>query len=187
MYFRELNRSYTTKVWYLLARGLITAAFGVFVLLRPPIALNLLFTIAAIALIVDAVVALIPILRGQQMKRLAEVGAAKAIAEIIVALILLSREAFAFRIFSLLLALLILFRGILEFITFVEADARVKHQRLMLLMSVLFIGVGVFLLFNTHDEAITVTIFGIYCIFEGVTHCIHAWRFSELLQTESAV
>ncbi|NDJ87308.1 MAG: hypothetical protein GYB66_15625 [Chloroflexi bacterium] len=187
MYFAELKLNYLEKWWYYASRALLFILFGIAALRWPRTAAGLAVTLVAVGLILDGIVLLLPTVLGKATRHLNRIVLTKGILEIGVGLIALANGYLSITIFTVAIGLLLIFRGILETITFVETQAQVRHQRLALLSVLIAVALGMILVTAPFRERFGVgwTV-GAYALVIGVMNLFTAWRLSERLRDDRA-
>jgi LmbE family N-acetylglucosaminyl deacetylase/uncharacterized membrane protein HdeD (DUF308 family) len=179
-YFAELSEQYTTRAWYIALRGTIALLVGLILLLIPVLTANVLFDLFAIGLIIDGGIQITPLLLGRITRRLWPQVLFRAVAEPAIGLLVLIHDGLALNVFGAILGVLLIFRGLLELIDFVDTPMRARHQRTLLLSSVLSAMMGIILLSSPFSGGYAFErLLGMYAIGIGGIHIIRAWRVSE--------
>ncbi|HVO68548.1 MAG TPA: DUF308 domain-containing protein, partial [Aggregatilineaceae bacterium] len=182
-YFAELSRQYTTRAWYLASRGIVAVVVGLNLLFVPGLTADVLSGLFAIGLIIDGGIQIIPLLLGKITRRLWPQVLFKGVSEPAVGLLVLRHHGLALNVLGVVLGILLIFRGVLELIDFVDAPMRARHQRTLLLGSALSVVMGIILLFSPFSDHYAFERFlGMYAIAIGGIHIIRAWRVCDEIE-----
>lgn len=192
MYFQELAQKYTSRWWYIMLRGLVTAAIGIVIIVLPGLTLVTTMLIVGIGLIIDAAIIALPILLGRTTPHLWKIVLTREVVQILAGLIFIFHPVLGIEIVLVLLGLLVLFRGILELIVLTEAQTTVRHRRWLLVIALAFIVVGIFTITGVSlGTEVLIDLVGVYILIEGLTHILSAFRRQsfqeELAQYETAI
>lgn len=181
MYFAELSRTYTQWWQVKLVRGLITGIIGLLVFTFPAQATAALLTVFALYLMVDGGLVISAAWLSKTTLRLWPMVLARGLVVIGAGVFALSYREITLALFEAAVALLIIFRGVLEFIAFVEIeDATVQHRRVLLLSAVVTVLAGGWVLIDPFGGAYAFERFvGIYALVEGALHAAAAWRLRD--------
>jgi LmbE family N-acetylglucosaminyl deacetylase/uncharacterized membrane protein HdeD (DUF308 family) len=183
MYFRELRETYTTRWWYLAFRSLLTLLMGLLLILVPDAALDWFIPAVGIALIVDGGIIALPMLLGKTTRHLWKIVLLRESLQMVTGGLLVFNQTFGFDLLAVLLGILLLLRGALELILFVEVHTNVWHRRWLLLMTLLFFTLSGVVLVNTFTKRVfIIDLLGVYLIFEGITHGLAARRSQATIQ-----
>lgn len=187
MYFAEVNRSYIFKWWYYAGRGIVFLLISAAAFMWPQTAAGLAVMLFAFGLIVDGVVLLLPTVLGRTTPHLYKIVVSKGVLEVAVGAVLLINDVISVTLFSIVFGLTLIFRGVLEFISFVETPTQVRHQRLALLSVVVSVLLGLVLISTPFQqrEAVGLTV-AVYALVVGVIKLATAWRMAERFRDERA-
>lgn len=186
MYFREIDRQYSMRTWYIRLRGVINLGFGVAVFFTPDYAIEILLQLFGIWVIVNNVIQLTPMFLGRRTRRLYPEILASSIIGFTIGVIAFTRGQLAVEIASTIVGILLVFRVVIELIILVESYLRVEQQRHLLLWIALTLFLGIYLVLNPLDSRqVFQHIIGIYAIIMGLNHILTASWMSKRMQEGS--
>jgi N,N'-diacetylchitobiose non-reducing end deacetylase len=167
MYFKEAEESQQTENRYLYLRGFLMVIIGGAFLLAPLWAAEEVVQVLGVLLLLDAAGIIVHLL--SETRHLWKISIAKALIEIGFGVLLLLQDSLGLDGLLAVAGLLLLFRGLLESISFAEAYARVNHQRLMFLSALVTPVLGLILLLGIPtDTSYVVMAVGFYILLEGL-------------------
>jgi LmbE family N-acetylglucosaminyl deacetylase/uncharacterized membrane protein HdeD (DUF308 family) len=177
MYFLDLHENYLTRWWYVLIRSLLTLILGLLVVFAPETTLNWLLLAVGVALIVDGAMLVIPMFLGKTARHLWKVIVLRETAQIAFGMLFFVKKAVGLYLLAFLLGTLLLFRGIIQLILFVEIHTNVLHRRWLLITAFLFFGLSLLVFADAFLRYTIITdLLGVYLVFEGINHLLAIFR-----------
>jgi LmbE family N-acetylglucosaminyl deacetylase/uncharacterized membrane protein HdeD (DUF308 family) len=177
MYFRELKTQYINRWWISLLRSILSLSVGILLLLLPGTTTVAFLWIVGVALVFDALIIALPLLLGKTTTHVWKIVLAREVVQIILGVLLLIDVEVGIELFLLVIALILLFRAVIELISFVEQPATALSRRWMLLLALLFFALAIRTLSAVFAEGVfLIDLIALYLIFEGVSHLVLGLR-----------
>jgi uncharacterized membrane protein HdeD (DUF308 family) len=177
MYFRQLERTWGQQWWGSLLRGLALVLFGLVALFFPPLAAAFLVTVLGVVLVFDGLIILAPVFQGRVTRRLWPMLIGRGGTEIVVGLVMLEFRQFSFNLLVTGFAILMIFRGVLEFITYLDLKETGYRRWWTLASALISVGIGLLAILEppVDSELMFILLVGIWSVHEGVTSLHLAW------------
>ena len=186
MYFGELNQHYRKNTWFWFAQGIVGIIAGTAILFDPTW-LKILLIALSIWYVLNGIFIIISVIRGRILPSLAPMELGNAAFQLAIAgLILLGPVTLLADILRNIGGLLLIFRGLLSLVGFIQGDTTIRYRRLMLLEAIVALFVGLFMLvYSTAGLLLSTTYIAVITILEGVSHVRNAWFLREQVETHS--
>jgi uncharacterized membrane protein HdeD (DUF308 family) len=185
LYFLNLSETYTTKWWFITLRGMLAVLFGITAMLDPRFAAAAVVYLFSIGLMLDGLKIVATAALGNATWRLWKIALARGLTEIILGTLAFWNGYSTFKIMAFLFAFALIFRGILEFVSFLEIESSIERQRGTLISAIGSILIGLGLIVTPFGDEFAFTLFiGVYAFVEGLIQIASAGKISARLHTE---
>lgn len=188
LYFLSLSETYTTTWWFIALRGFLAVLFGVTAMFNPLLAASAAVYIVSIGLMLDGLKVVTEAAFSNATWRLWQIALSRGVFEILVGAVALYNGHSTFKLMAFLFAFAIIFRGILEFISFLEIESPIEGQRITLISAIgsILIGLGL-IITPLGDEIAFILYIGAYAIVEGCIQMASAGQISARLKEAEVI
>ncbi|MBI5929149.1 MAG: DUF308 domain-containing protein [Chloroflexi bacterium] len=188
LYFLSLSETYTTKWWFITLRGFLAVLFGVTAMLNPHLAATVAVYLVSLGLMLDGLKIAATAARSNATWRLWQIALSRALVEIILGALALYNGYSTFKFMAFLFAFALIFRGVLEFVSFLEIESPIEGQRITLISAIgsMLIGLGL-IITPLGDEFAFILFIGAYAIVEGCIQMASAGQISARLKEAEVV
>lgn len=188
LYFLSLSETYTTKWWFITLRGFLAVLFGITAMLNPLLAASIAVYVVSIGLMLDGLKVVMASALSNATWRLWEIALARGVIEIIIGTLALYNGYSTFKLMAFLFAFAVIFRGILEFVSFLEIESPIDGQRVTLISAIGSIVIGLGLIITPFgDEFAFILYIGAYAIVEGCIQMASAGQICARLREVEVV
>ena len=188
LYFLSLSETYTTTWWFITLRGFLAVLFGVTALINPLLAASVAVYVVSIGLMLDGLKVVTEAAFSNATWRLWQIALSRGGFEIMVGAIALYYGHSTFKFMAFLFAFAIIFRGILEFVSFLEIESPIEGGRITLISAIGSILIGLGLIITPFGDEIAFILYvGAYAIIEGCIQMASAGQISARLKEVEVV
>lgn len=185
-YFAPIHRSHNIEFWRDIVIGIMLIGFGFTIQFIPKASVVSVLLILSIALLLNGLRGIFLLLGNKVIPHLRPQVIAQSAGNIIAFGVIVWFPVLTVELIVLLGSFLLIVRGLLAAASFIGNDyITVSHRRWLVFVSIVSIGLGVWMLTSSSEDAALMLFFiTVFAILEGIDYLADAWAIRHIKETE---